>query len=227
MSALPARAVSLDVDGTLYRVRKLRVAWRLRWERGLLVAMMAAREKVRHEPPLADGEALLRRQAELVAPSFDLPVEEAVDRLRALRAGLADALTRGVRPYGGVRSALEAAHARGLALAVLSDFDPLPKLRHLGLADLPWAACLGAEDSGALKPHARVYERLVDALGLPPASIVHVGDREDLDVAGALGVGMRAWRFDPKRGGGPSAAEHGFSRWGVATFEPLWAPPVA
>ncbi|MCK6552407.1 hypothetical protein L6R52_41650, partial [Myxococcota bacterium] len=77
----PARAISLDMDGTLYRVRRLRVLWRLRFERGLLLALLAAREKMRHEPPLADAEALAQREAELVAPSFELGIDEARARI--------------------------------------------------------------------------------------------------------------------------------------------------
>ena len=72
MRAEPVRALSLDLDGTLYAVPRARVAWRLRRERGLLVALMAARERMRHEPPLADREAVLAREVELVAPSFGL-----------------------------------------------------------------------------------------------------------------------------------------------------------
>ena len=219
----PARAVSLDVDGTLYRVRRLTVAWRLRHERGLLLALVAAREKIRHEGPFSTRGALHAREAELVAPSFQLEVPEAAARLDALRAELAAALTERVRPFAGVRGALEAAHARGVRLAVLSDYDPDEKLHNLGLLDLPWAARVSAEGEGALKPHLRPYARLCEALALPPASIVHVGDREDLDVAGALAAGLRAWRFSPKRGV-PSQAEVVFTRWKLDLFAPLWAP---
>lgn len=223
----PARAVSLDVDGTLYRVRRLRVAWRLRHERGLLVAMMAAREKIRHEDPLEDGAALLRRQAELVAPSFALTIEAAEARLQAIALALPDALTRGVRPFAGVRSALEAAHARGLKLAVLSDYDPAEKLRYLGLHDLPWAASIGAEALGTLKPHRKGFDAVASALGLAPSAIVHIGDREDLDVQGALAAGMRAWRFDP-RGDSDSQAEKTFRQWGVGSLSPLFdGPPMS
>ncbi len=221
MTLREAKAISVDVDGTLYRVRRLRVAWRLRSERGLLVALMAAREKLRAEPPSSDAEALLDREAELVAPSFGLDHAEAVERIRLLRASMAQALTRKVAPFPGVRSALEAAATRGLKLAVLSDYDPAEKLHYLGLDDLPWAARVGADTCGALKPHRRSFEQVTASLGVPAESIVHVGDREDLDVDGALGAGLRAWRFAPK-GGGRTKAEHTFDRWGVGLFGPLF-----
>lgn len=224
MSAGPARAISLDVDGTLYRVRRFTVAWRLRHERGLLLALMAAREKIRHEPPFPTRAALHRREAELVAPSFELELADAEARLEALRGEIAGALTERIRPFPGVRGALEAAHARGLQLAVLSDYDPDEKLANLGLADLPWRVRVSAEGEGALKPHARAFLRVAEALELPPAEIVHVGDREDVDTEGALAAGLRAWRFAAKKGL-PTKAERAFTRWTLDVFAPLWAPP--
>ena len=215
-----ARGLSFDVDGTLYRVRRARVAWRLRRDRGLLIALLAAREKIRREPPLADAAALERREAELVAPALDLSTSEVRARLDRLRERLPEALCRGMRPYPGVRAALEAAAARGLRLATLSDFDPVPKLRYLGLEGLPWSAHVGAEALGALKPQPVPFRAVAEALGLAPSDVVHVGDRERLDVRGALGAGLRAWRFDP-RGDGSSRAERSFSRYTLDVFLPL------
>lgn len=218
----PARALSLDVDGTLYRVRRLTVAWRLRADRGLLVALVAAREKIRHEGPFSDLEEIHLREAELVAPSFDLTVADANARLSGLRDSLAEALTARIRPYPGVRGALEAAHARGLRLGVLSDYEAQEKLDNLGLGDLPWACQVSAEAVGALKPHRRPYEQLAAGLGVPPETIVHVGDREDVDVAGAQAAGLRAWRFSPRKRT-PSRAERVFDKWTLDVFSPLWS----
>lgn len=216
------RAISLDLDGTLYRVPRLRVAWRLRFERGLLVALVGAREKMRHEGPFADQEALFEREVELVAPSFGLPADEARRRLRDLRAALPEALTRGISPYPGVLGALEAAHARGLKLAVFSDYEPGEKLHHLGLAHLPFQVVLGADTLGALKPHPRGFLEVARRLGVPPGEILHVGDREDLDVEGALAAGMRAWRFARERRA-TSRAERVFSRWEIDALSRLLA----
>lgn len=216
-----AKALSLDVDGTLYRIHSFRVAWRLRNERGLLVALVAAREKIRREPMLADRAALEAREVELVAPSFGFRPEEARLRIARLRHRLPEALTRGMTPYPGVRGALEVASARGLALAALSDFDPAPKLRFLGLDDLPWDVQIGADALGAFKPQRRPFDQVCTALGVAPAQVVHVGDSEEADVKGALGAGLRAWRFsaDPVE---RSAAEHVFGTWTLDVFAPLF-----
>ena len=217
----PALGISIDVDDTLYRVRRFRVAWRLRHQRGLLVALVAAREKLRHEAPFHSQAALEAREAELVAPAFGMHRDDAAAALEALRSSLPEALTKGMTPFIGVRSALEAAHARGLKLAVLSDYDPEEKLVRLGLHDLPWAAAIGAEQLGVLKPHARAFHEVANAMGLERRRIVHVGDREDLDVRGALEAGLRAWRFS--KAPSFSRAEWTFAHWEVALFEPLWA----
>lgn len=51
-----------------------------------------------------------------------------------------------------------------------------------------------ARDAGTAKPDARIFQCAADALGLPAAQILHVGDDPDLDVVGARQAGMRtAW----------------------------------
>ena len=218
------RAISVDVDGTLYRVRRWRVAWRLRHERGLMLALLAARERIRHEGAF-DGQAGLEaREVELVAPSFGLSKEEAARSLTDLRRKIPHALAGGARPHGGVQGALQAAAARGIKLAVLSDYDAAEKLAYLGLASLPWAAAVAADACGALKPHGRPYAELSERLGLAPEEILHIGDREDVDVEGARRAGMRAWRFSERRAEA-SAAEHVFSQWKLDVFRPLWEGP--
>lgn len=222
MSPPPAEVLSLDLDGTLYRVQRFRVAWRLRHERGLLLALAAAREKIRHEGFFESQAALHAREVELVAPSFGLSIEETGARLDALRAVFPEVLTKGMRPYSGVRGALEAAHARGLKLAILSDYEAEEKLKYLGLEDLPWETWVSAEACGALKPHRAPFERLAEQVGVPLETVVHIGDREDVDVAGALAAGMRAWRFSPMRRI-LSDAERVFHRWPLDLFQALWS----
>lgn len=219
-----AKGISIDVDGTLYRVERMRVAWRMRHHRGLLLALLTAREKLRHESPFESQFALEQREAELVAPAFGMSIPEAGAALASLREALPAALTEGHRPYFGVRSALEAAHARGLKIAVLSDYDPVEKLKCLGLDDLPWSAALGAEQMGVLKPHPRAFHELAKAMDLPRQAIVHVGDREDLDVRGALSAGLRAWRFAGSHMV-RTRAEYLFTQWRMPLFRPLWQHP--
>lgn len=52
-----------------------------------------------------------------------------------------------------------------------------------------------SDEVGASKPAPRVFEGAIEALGTTPERLVHVGDREETDVAGALGVGAGAVLF--------------------------------
>lgn len=217
MSPAPVAAIAVDLDGTLYRVRRLRVLWRLRRHRRVLLALMTARERLRREEAPDDGASLRAREVELVASLLSLGVDEARLELEALRQVLPRALTAGASPYRGVPGALREAHRQGFKLAVFSDYDPGDKLERLGLGGLPWSVQLGAETVGALKPHARGFHTLAGRLGLDPPSIIYIGDREDIDIAGALGAGLRAWRFAP-RGHGETAAERVFGRWSAGLF---------
>lgn len=49
-----------------------------------------------------------------------------------------------------------------------------------------------SDEIGAAKPSPQVFRQAALGLGLPPQSIVHVGDRESNDVAGPLAVDMSA-----------------------------------
>lgn len=99
------------------------------------------------------------------------------------------------------------------ALGIISDTIHTPGrgirllLRRQGL--LPHFNCLIFSDEiGAAKPSRRVFEKAAEALGLPPARIVHVGDRESNDVEGPLAAGMSAVLFTGlvERGGGETRA---------------------
>lgn len=62
-------------------------------------------------------------------------------------------------------------------------------------------------DVGHAKPHGRPFAAAAAALGVAPELIIHIGDNERTDVAGALAAGFRAVRLDVARRGGPSNAE--------------------
>jgi putative hydrolase of the HAD superfamily len=66
------------------------------------------------------------------------------------------------------------------------------------------------------KPRPEPFAAAIDALGLAPERIIHIGDNERTDVQGALAAGMRAIRVDFVREGGASAAEKV-----VTTFDEL------
>jgi FMN hydrolase / 5-amino-6-(5-phospho-D-ribitylamino)uracil phosphatase len=64
-------------------------------------------------------------------------------------------------------------------------------LEREGVAHL-FETILVSDAVGWRKPAPRIFEHALQAMGLAPAAAVFVGDRADIDVAGAHGVGMRA-----------------------------------
>lgn len=80
-------------------------------------------------------------------------------------------------------------------LAVVSNFDYTPTARLVlereGIADL-FDEILVSDTVGWRKPAPRIFQEALDRMRLAPAAAVFVGDRADIDVVGAQGVGMRA-----------------------------------
>ena len=52
-----------------------------------------------------------------------------------------------------------------------------------------------SDEVGASKPSTAVFRQAMNGLGLGPAQVAHLGDRESNDIAGPLSVGMRAILF--------------------------------
>lgn len=77
-------------------------------------------------------------------------------------------------------------------LALLSNADDaylLPIVRRYGLA---FEAAISSEQARAYKPHPAAFRKVLDALGVPPAQCVYVGDNLFDDVLGSKSVGMVA-----------------------------------
>jgi HAD superfamily hydrolase (TIGR01549 family) len=83
-------------------------------------------------------------------------------------------------------------------LAVVSNFDYSPTcltiLERAGIAHL-FETIVISDEVGWRKPKAVIFETALDRMkSLPPAEALFVGDRADIDVVGARGVGMpTAW----------------------------------
>lgn len=185
------RAVTFDLDGTLYDARRVRAP--MMWKNLLRLRALRVGKAVREElrtRAFESGEALRREEARIAGERLDLPA----DRARALLDDIYDASLCSVLPRARdtrVRGVLDALVARGIGLAVISDRRVDDKLAALGLAGLPWRARMSADDSGALKPSPRPFLETCAALGVEPGEALHVGDRDDTDGAGARTAGMR------------------------------------
>jgi len=112
--------------------------------------------------------------------------------------------------FPDTQPALTGLRARGLRLAIVSNFDG----RLVGICDgLGIAGCFdGIVMSGRVgcaKPDPKIFAIALDRLGVAAAEAVHVGDSDSEDVRGAEAAGLRGVliaRASP--GGGPRAAIH-------------------
>jgi HAD superfamily hydrolase (TIGR01493 family) len=86
----------------------------------------------------------------------------------------------------GALDTIDALRARGLALAVVANWDIslVARLAPLGLPVVTSA------EAGAAKPDPRIFALALERLGVPPDRALHVGDR-DADAEGARRIGMR------------------------------------
>lgn len=102
----------------------------------------------------------------------------------------------------GTREMLAELKRQGLKLAVVSNWDQrLPLLlERLDLAE-PFDSFAISALVGVEKPHPRIFETALTALGVAAECALHVGDSRRDDVEGAQGVGMRAWLLAPAGGG--------------------------
>jgi putative hydrolase of the HAD superfamily len=89
--------------------------------------------------------------------------------------------------------ALEQLRDGGLRVVAASNWDSsLPEvLERTGLASL-LDGVVSSAAAGAAKPDARLFKAALELAGAAPADAVHVGDRPDKDVEGALALGMQA-----------------------------------
>jgi FMN phosphatase YigB (HAD superfamily) len=209
------RAVLFDVDGTLYHQRPLQIVmaaelglvpwgrqapWRVPRLWRLLSAFRHVREELRGlgrpELPLARLQftaAAARTGAD--PDELERVVEEWIYR-RPLKH-----LPRVVRE--GTSHVLAELQRRGLATGVFSDYPVAAKLdamqlrQHVNLE-------LDATDAAinAFKPHPRGLLAACEQWGLPPSSVLYVGDREDVDARGAASAGMPCAILGSDAGGG-------------------------
>lgn len=101
------------------------------------------------------------------------------------------------RPVDGAREALAHARARGLRVALICNTGRTPGrvlrviLDKLGIAAPIEHYCF-SDELGICKPDPEIFRRALEPLGVRPHEAIHVGDRPDLDLAGARAAGLRS-----------------------------------
>jgi putative hydrolase of the HAD superfamily len=101
--------------------------------------------------------------------------------------------------YPEVSVTLAALQERGLALAVVSNFDSrLHTILHgLGI-DQRFTAIIISSDAGYAKPAPEIFQAALARHDLDPGNAVHVGDSERNDLFGAVKAGLTGVLIDRK-----------------------------
>lgn len=115
-------------------------------------------------------------------------------------------------PLDGAPEVLGNLEARGIRMAVICNTGRTPgKILRLILEELKLLKYLRvqtfSDEIGLRKPRPEVFERTLAALDVKSSEALHVGDTLAADVAGALGVGMRAVHFCHARGANPTPGD--------------------
>jgi putative hydrolase of the HAD superfamily len=148
-----------------------------------------------------------RRRLRDFLPEVGVTVAEA--DLDDVFAGYARWYEKGWRAFDDVADALAAVAAAGLAVAVLTNGatrQQNAKLARAGLAGRVgpvWTP----EDLEVAKPDPGAFRAACARWGLPPESVLSVGDRHDLDVLPARAAGLSAVLVD-RDGTGPADEPH-------------------
>lgn len=199
------RAVLMDLDGTLYHQGPLR----RRMARELLgmplrAGPRTAARTLRRLRAFRSVREELRGLGRAAEPLEEVQYAEPARRLRddpgELRATVLEWMHR--RPLRHLLACsrpelagfLEAAERRGLELGVFSDYPADEKLVALGLQGrFSLSLCATQPEINAFKPHPRGFERACELWNLEPREVLYVGDRPEVDGAGARAAGMAVW----------------------------------
>lgn len=76
-------------------------------------------------------------------------------------------------------------------IGVFSDYPVAEKLRSLGIAQhVALSLCATDAEINAFKPHPKGFLQACQHWGLPPETVLYIGDRPAVDATGALQAGM-------------------------------------
>lgn len=191
------RAVLYDIDGTLYHLGRMRRRMAGELARSALRSPLRTMRHWRVIQAYRQAQEQLRggdagvSQLEAAAEKLGVPSDE-------VRAVIEEWMER--RPLavlGGCRrepviGAIRLLAKCGIPQAAFSDYPAESKVEIFGVArHFEFRLSSSDPDVGAFKPSPRGFLHAASRWGLPPSEIVYVGDREEVDGAGARAAGMR------------------------------------
>jgi HAD superfamily hydrolase (TIGR01509 family) len=186
----------VDLDGTLYRARWVKIAMAVELGLGGWVVVGTLR-RFRHE-----HERLRLELSDDVDSPYSIQIERTATAL-ALDRGIVEARvtewmiqrpTKWIRRFAN-RALLEeiaAFRTQGGKTALVSDYPASTKLEALGHSGLFDVIVASGEPEGPkrLKPHPDGYLAAARRLGVAPERCLVIGDRQDADGAAAAAAGM-------------------------------------
>lgn len=235
MPSFPIRAITLDLDDTLWpfapigaRIEQVLHEWLLQHSpataaRFPVAAMRQLREEVFAAHPhlhhdLSELRRLTLRRALHESGADAALLEPAYAVFHAAR--------NQVECYPDSITALERIAAR-VPVVALSNGNA--DLTTIGL-DQHFAFQLSARDHGAAKPDPGIFRAACARLGLPCAQVLHVGDHIEIDVVGAMQAGLRGcWINRDAQAWHPSTPPdlHFDTLTGLADWLDATQPPAA
>lgn len=197
MSIPPPRAITLDLDDTLWPIwpaieraeaalhaflveRCPRTA-----ERFPVAQMRKLREHIAGQYPQYAHDFTRQRRLSLAhalreSGDDEIHVDDAFDAFYAER--------NNIDFFPDAVEALQRLAARWPVLALTNGNADLARI---GI-DAHFAGCIAAREAGHAKPETPIFHAACDRLRLAPHEVLHVGDDPWLDVAGAHAAGLRS-----------------------------------
>jgi phosphoglycolate phosphatase/putative hydrolase of the HAD superfamily len=200
------RAVLYDIDGTLYELGSMRRLMALELGRAalqapfqtirhwrMIQAYRGAQETLREAGPGVCQMDLAARSLGVAVESIRPVIEEWMER-RPL-----EILPRCARTP--VIETIQILARHGIPQAAYSDYPAHAKIELFGVAR-HFEFGLASSDAGigAFKPSPSGFLRAAEKLEVAPHEIVYVGDREEVDGAGARAAGMHFVHVDDLTG---------------------------
>lgn len=167
---------------------------RAQLERAHRAALVAYQAAWRSGTQFRSAEAT-RHILDALALSCDPPTIDHLERSFVDAGGLSD-----IALVEGAAEALRALARGGISLGVICDIGLTPSaslvawMEQWGVLSL-FDVVAWSDELGMYKPDRRIFEQVLDRLGVPASHTWHVGDRRRTDVAGATAAGMTAVRF--------------------------------
>ena len=152
-----------------------------------------------------------RAEESLEALQYSRPAELLGEPEAAVRATVTEwMLERPLRHLAGARRSgtrelFDTARERGIEVGVFSDYPAPAKLAALGLdAGVSLTLCATDEAINAFKPHPAGFQNACERWGFEPHEVLYVGDRADVDHAGATAAGLESVLVGESTAGHPA-----------------------